>query len=118
MHRLLCMKRKGMSLPLETVVLLVLAAIVLAALLGFFRGAFAPAQTETQLTQTQLRVCQEIQQRGCTTLDAISWAKTNLLDTGTCNKGRPSCSPIAVGAVQGQTDQERCVRSCCALLCS
>ena len=36
------MGSKGMSLPIETVIILVLAAIVLAALLAFFLGVFNP----------------------------------------------------------------------------
>jgi len=52
------MSRKGMSLAVETVIVLVLAAAVLTALLYFFRSSFTPVETQTHLIQKQTELCQ------------------------------------------------------------
>jgi len=49
--------RKGMSLPVETVIVLVLAIIVLAALLLFFTGTFTPGADRIKLQQRQTDLC-------------------------------------------------------------
>jgi len=96
---------KGISLPLETVVLLILAAVILAALLGFFLGTFTPAQTEADLARQQIIVCQEVANMNC---DPDSDAAAKLLDQGICKADRPACT--------GTTATD-CVRSCCKIFC-
>ena len=49
--------RKGMSLPVETVIVLVLAIIVLAALLFFFTGTFTPGADRVRLEQRKVDLC-------------------------------------------------------------
>jgi hypothetical protein len=109
---------KGMSLPLETVVLLILATIVLAALLGFFLGAFTPSQSEADMVRQQLNVCQEIARRGCYTTDATTYASGSLTAATTgakaiCNSDRPACSPIG----SQTTPIKNCIKSCCSVFC-
>jgi len=107
-------KRKGMSLPLETVILLILAAVVLAALLAFFRSAFAPAQTESQAVQDQLRICQEIAQDGvCEASEASKLLTSTSGGAAVCRVERPSCSPGTSG-----DRNKNCVQSCCKIYCT
>jgi len=110
---------KGISLPLETVVLLILAAIILAALLGFFLGTFTPAQSEADLVQQQLDKCQEIARLRCYTDEAKTAARTNLLTaTGgakpLCRTDRPACSPTGPTGTQ---PVDNCIKNCCSVFC-
>lgn len=113
--------KKGISLPLETIVLLVLAAVVLAALLGFFRGVFGPTQTEVDLLQQQMNICTEIQQKGCNTPDAISAADKLLGPNPICKTDRPACSPTKLTPTNNKDDctdnVQCCIKSCC-IYCS
>ena len=49
--------RKGISLPVETVIVIVLAIIVLAALLLFFTGTFTPGSDKIKLEQRKVDLC-------------------------------------------------------------
>jgi hypothetical protein len=107
-------KLKGMSLPLETVVLLILSAIVLAALLGFFLGAFTPSQTEADLTRQQVSVCQEIASAGCLGNPAETIATNKLVDK-VCKPDRSACQkPSGLSTVE---TAKACIRSCCRIFC-
>jgi hypothetical protein len=48
---------KGMALPMETIVILVLAIIVFAAVLAFFLGIFPGASNEVRLEADRNRLC-------------------------------------------------------------
>lgn len=50
---------KGMSIATETIVMLVLAAVVLVSLLAFFGSTFTPAKGEAKKTFEQARWCGE-----------------------------------------------------------
>ena len=98
--------RKGISLPLETVVLLILSAIVLGSLLSFFLGAFTPAQTGTELLRKQTTICQGIASAGCLDAPVATQQKINEV----CGRPEtPSCS--------GSPDTQECVRTCCRIFC-
>ena len=111
------MRRKGIALPLETVVLLILSGIVLAAMLGFFLGVFNPAQTEVELTRKQFTICQEISTKGCSpgkiTPEAEQLAQRDLIQGKICTpttakQVRPTCN--------GNSARE-CISSCCRIFC-
>ena len=48
---------RGISLPIETTVVIVLAAIVLVALLLFFSGTFSPGAERIKLEQRKVDLC-------------------------------------------------------------
>jgi hypothetical protein len=103
--------RKGMSLPLETVVLLILSAIVLGALLAFFLSAFTPSQRETDIMRQQMAICQEIQAKGC--LSAPQELIGKLQAQKVCTlPGKSDSRPACSGATA-----EDCVKSCCRIFC-
>lgn len=49
--------QKGISLPIETVIVLVIAAVVLVALLYFFGSTFNPSVDRIRLQQQQVDLC-------------------------------------------------------------
>ncbi len=50
---------RGISLPIETTIVLILAAIVLVALLFFFSGTFNPSVERIKLEQQKVNLCTE-----------------------------------------------------------
>ncbi len=105
--------KKGVSLPLETVVLLILAAVVLGALLSFFLGIFTPTQSETELTRKQFTICQEVFNKDnlCRPTNVEVEAR-KLIDQGVCKSDRPGCNPIGT-----KSSIENCIATCCRIFC-
>ena len=106
-------KLKGISLPLETVILLILAAIVLAALLGFFMGTFTPAISKTDIIKKQTSLCQQIftADPRCQYAGAVI-PLANRLQSEVCNK--PSDAPVCVSK---GADDPYCIKGCCSIFC-
>lgn len=109
---------KGISLPIETVILLILAAVVLAALLGFFTGVVTPAQLRAGIIQKQSSLCTQIvtadvncnaEQISKNALPSVSGLPSKLM-SDVCNK--PSDSPICSGG-----SVQDCIRNCCRTFC-
>jgi hypothetical protein len=107
-------KLKGMSLPLETVVLLILAAVVLAALLGFFLGTFTPAQSKIDILKKQSSLCQQIfsADPACDASKPGVAALANKLKSEVC--GKPTDGPIC--SSKGSSDPY-CIKGCCSIFC-
>ncbi|MEM7813769.1 MAG: hypothetical protein QW548_02620 [Candidatus Aenigmatarchaeota archaeon] len=106
---------KGISLPLETVVLLILAAIVLAALLGFFLGTFTPAQSEADLSRKQFLICQEIASKDptCNPNNPVVTALVERMkNEKICRADRPACR-----LEPGQDQIKSCINNCCQAFC-
>lgn len=105
--------RKGAALALETIVMLILAAVVLGALLAFFLGIFTPTQSETELTRKQLTLCQQIATKdslcrpGGAAQDLV-----NRLAKEVCQSTRPGCSTEGP-----KSREENCIASCCKIFC-
>lgn len=108
------MKMKGMSLPLETVIMLILAAVVLAALLGFFLGAFSPAQSEADLIRQQTLLCQQISNANCDPADPQIAPAVNNLVNNVCRPERPACQKPTDPTADFAT---ACIKSCCKAFC-
>lgn len=106
-------KLKGMSLPLETVVLLILAAVVLAALLGFFLGTFTPAQSKIDILKKQSSLCQQIfsADSQCKYAGAVIPLAAKLRSE-VC--GKPTDGPIC--SSKG-ADDPYCIKGCCSIFC-
>jgi len=113
-------KMKGISLPLEIVVLLILAAIVLAALMGFFLQTFTPTQSKTQIIQTQTSLCQQMFfiDSQCRVAEIQKVPNGNALIGRLQNEvcGKPSDGPVCtpLGGIPGP---ESCIKGCCRMLC-
>ncbi len=116
---------KGMSLPIETVVLLILMVVVLGAILAFFVGVFGPANTEKDIMMKQQSLCRQYAMDvdpGCKALinaagSASAWGddkKNNPLvvqiKNEVCNK--PAGNPVCTGS-----NEYQCVQKCCSGLC-
>jgi len=117
------MKLKGIALSIETVVLIVLAAIVVTVLLAFLMGVINPADNEIKFLQKQQRACGEIVQidpqcgvnRDGNVDPRISEVVSDQLMAGNpppCSDERPSCNPTGSGS-----DVLNCLRSCCRTFC-
>lgn len=107
---------KGISLTLETVVMLILAAVVLAALLGFFLSAFTPANTEKDAVFAQSIACQKILAADPSgkcdpNKDGVAKVFNEELEK-VCNAKRPTCSDAG-----GGSKIQNCIRSCCRAFC-
>ena len=105
---------KGISLPLETVVLLILAAIVLAALLGFFLGVFTPGKSEADLVRRQLEMCQQIASKD-RTCNPANPEVAELIGT---MKKENVCRPDRAACRFDQKDGDKsCINNCCQAFC-
>ena len=106
-------KLKGMSLPLETVVLLILAAVVLAALLAFFLGTYTPAQSKVNILKQQNALCQQIfaADPQCR-VGPLTQTFVTQLALKVC--GQPTDAPVC-GTTSMQ--QQQCVNECCRIFC-
>lgn len=116
---------KGISLSLETIVLLILMTVVLGALILFFLGTFTPAQKKFDLIKQKESLClQYIAKDSKCNPEAVkrdnevrytSDLKPILqnLFTNVCNK--PSGDPVCSGGTDMPTGS--CLQSCCAIQC-
>lgn len=110
--------KKGMSLPLETVILLILAAIVLWALIAFFFKFYPSAQNIVEVTNARSSLCQQIVSADphCSLSELTRQGKSGLatkLKSDVC--GKPKDAPVC----GSETDTpEQCITACCSLFCS
>jgi hypothetical protein len=116
----LAKSRKGIALPLETVVLLILAAVVLGAMLAFFLGIFTPTDLEQKRLRNQISICNEIFSKDptCKSQDAIAIAENKLIRGENpdrleiCKTGISGCNPSG-----SKTPGENCIATCCRAFC-
>ncbi|MBI2584046.1 MAG: hypothetical protein HYW25_05235 [Candidatus Aenigmarchaeota archaeon] len=117
---------KGISLSIETVVLVILAAVVIAVLLAFLWGAVNPAKNEVDLLRVQNEACSEISQVdlrcGLPDVDSndirgIVNEKLLKGNPAPCNPNRPSCTPNR-GLSQNLDPVASCIQTCCKIFCS
>jgi hypothetical protein len=64
--------KKGIELPINTLVIIVVAVIVIIAIAAFFMGGFGGSTRDIQNKQTFLNTCSGWVQTGCNANDAIS----------------------------------------------
>ena len=109
---------KGVSLSIETVILVILAAIVVAVLLAFLMGVINPADSEIKLLQKQNEACSGIAQidpRCHFANPTIAGIVNDKLLSGNnppCNSERPNCNPGTLNNI------ESCIQTCCRLYCA
>jgi hypothetical protein len=110
---------KGVALPIETIVILVLAAIVLGALLAFFLGIFTPGTAQTNIVQKQLDLCRQYV-RYDSYCNAIEDVGDDIGKAGDIYRnitdqlcGKPTNSPIC----RCEKTQSENVKECCPMFC-
>ncbi len=108
-------KMKGISLSLETVILLILMAIVLAALLGFFLGTFNPAKGKFDVLKQRDSLClQYVSIDPKCDISAIQGSETKDRAQKIIDKlssevlGKPSGEPVCTGDA---------LKDCCVSWC-
>jgi len=116
---------KGSALPMETIVAMVLAVIVLAAVLLFFFGTFTPATEEVKARQTVASICGEyslsvqcrsvnefIGREGLVGPLAPSDSQDKLVRlSGACHAtGVSQCSAAGL-------PDDNCLKVCCSVFC-
>ncbi|MFH0836558.1 MAG: hypothetical protein V1870_00345 [Candidatus Aenigmatarchaeota archaeon] len=123
---------KGISLSMETVVLLILMVIVLAALLGFFTGIFNPAQTKIDMLRNKESLCLKyvsvdpgcghakeiIEQKDSYKTGKYSEAYTAAysIANNVCNK--PTGDAVCGTGIDNPTGKPyECLLSCCSIQC-
>ncbi len=104
--------RKGVALATQTVVLLVLAAIVLGSILIFFMNIFNPQEKGFATVAEQTTLCQA-------QIRFDPKCKTPLpIPTGTPQKGLIDvCKSLNYEKCQGSPTPELCIQQCCANFC-
>ncbi|MBI5332854.1 MAG: hypothetical protein HZB65_04730 [Candidatus Aenigmarchaeota archaeon] len=124
---------KGISLSMETVVLLILMVIVLGALLAFFTGVFNPSQNKIEMLRNKESTCLKYVfiDPGCNHAKEIAEATAEPYKSGKypeaksametiagtiCNKpaGDPVCG---AGITDPKTSRVQCLLSCCSIQC-
>ena len=105
---------KGVSLSIETIVILILAVIVLAAMLIFFSGTTNPATDTLRATRIQTESCGAYVRKDpdCTDIginDVPPDVKQHIADACKTLEGYPECDT-------GSQDIN-CIRSCCKTFC-
>lgn len=113
---------KGISLALETVIMLVLGTIVLGALLAFFFGVFTPAQSTATQLQEQNQICQNIfntAPRCGITANGVEPSVEGYADDlnkkKICSTQRADCNPGT--SEDTQLRYKSCIQTCCRLFC-
>jgi len=119
---------KGISLSIETVVLLILMTIVLAALLAFFLGIFNPAKSKFDVIKDRENLCMQYVTKdskcdpsAVKTQDSSATGRyesqlkpiLESLFTNVCNK--PSGDSVCKGSTEYPTGS--CLRDCCVSYC-
>ena len=124
---------KGISLSMETVVLLILMVIVLGALLAFFTSVFNPSQNKIEMLRNKESTCLKYVSvdTGCNHAKEIAEAKNEpynagkyieaksameTISTTICNKptGDPVCG---AGITDTKNSRVECLLSCCSIQC-
>ena len=106
---------KGVSLSIETIVILILAVIVLAAMLVFFSGTTNPAADTLRATRMQTESCAAYVRKDpdCTDIginDVPPDVKQKIAEACNILQGYDEC--------RGQPPTNiACVRSCCKTFC-
>ena len=125
-------KMRGISLSLETIVLLILMAIVLGALLLFFNNIFNPASLRVNGIKEKESLCLQYVSvdTGCSHAKEIAeetdpykggkytQAKTAMesISSNVCNK--PSNDPLCGSGISDpKNSRVQCLQSCCAIYC-
>ena len=115
---------KGIALSIDTVVLVILAAVVVAVLLAFLMGTINPAKSEVDMLRVQNEACGEI-----ASLDPRCGVRSGSFDPNSpvakvvndkllsgnpnpCNVNRPSCTPGS-----GSDRVLSCLNTCCKIFC-
>lgn len=114
------MSKRGMSLPVETVIILVIAAVVLGSVLMFFMGVFAPGSSSVDATRLQSSLCTQyfINNPTCdpATTSISSDAKT-AATTALTELENKVCKP-SIGKQLGCSGTGAdCLHSCCKIQC-
>ncbi|MBI4895489.1 MAG: hypothetical protein HY831_03275 [Candidatus Aenigmarchaeota archaeon] len=119
---------KGISLALETVILLILMAVVLAALMAFFLGVFNPSKTQLDTIRDKESTCVQYISRdpGCEHADAIVEgtepyntdkyrdAKTAIGKLKTICRSTPDNPPCGIKTCDSPS---AVVKACCVSFC-
>ncbi len=104
------MKRKGISLPVEMIVIIALAVIVLLAAGAFFIAGWLPGQVSTIDTQAWSNGCGMVKLRGCTSASDMNLKITNY-DPG--KDGNDDSVFDACKRAVGGTSTSDCFNLCC-----
>ncbi len=125
-------KSKGISLSLETIVLLILMAIVLGALLLFFNNIFNPASLRVNAIKDKESLCLQYVSvdSGCAHAKEIAeetdpykggkytQAKSALESIAGKVCGQPSNDAVCGAGISNPKDSRvQCLQSCCAIYC-
>src|SRR3989338_514541 len=123
---------KGISLSMETVVLLILMVIVLGALLAFFTSVFNPSQNKIEMLRNKESTCLKYVSvdPGCNNAKSIAEEKEpfnagkyieaksamETISTTICNK--PTGDPVCGAGITNPKDSRvSCLLSCCSIQC-
>ena len=102
---------KGMSLAIETVIVIILACIVLVALLFFFTGTFIPGSERAKAEMDRANYCQQYANfdSKCSDIkDGTKYIRQNL--TETCPKLGYPCTDSGINGIE-------CFQKCCEMYC-
>jgi len=105
---------KGISLAIETIIVIILAVTVLSVLLLFFTGTGGPAQNRVMAESQRTLMC------GTYTSENPTCNPTATLTTPLPNLAK-ICKSVDVQSCQGTlasaTDTGNCYKDCCATYC-
>ena len=123
---------KGSSLPMNTIVILVIAILVMSALLFFFFGTFTPGADAIQAQQVIATVCGEyaarVQCAGSAEFQ-IGGLRDDLSSDDSLNEQSSrikklenlanACATTGIGACEDQRSlpSDTCMNICCATFC-
>ncbi|MBI2085160.1 MAG: hypothetical protein HYT71_01455 [Candidatus Aenigmarchaeota archaeon] len=82
------MKRKGISLPIDMLVILAIAVIILIAVVAVFMGVWSPFATNQQARANFNKECQVLVNTGCTQTPSLALCKAAngiVLNKETCD---------------------------------
>ena len=103
---------KAMSLPINMIVIIALAVIVLLGVSAFFMGSFGPGSQSVSATNAWNAGCGMAKMRGCDT--ALFGTTNGLTITGyKDSNGNIYTLNEACNAVYGTTDATACQNYCC-----
>ncbi len=106
--------RKGISLPVEMIVIIALAVIVLLAAGAFFAVGFMPGAGQTEDVAAWQRACGTMKLRGCTLTDFTTNANSITVPGYDSNKdGSDDFVLVACQRATGYTSATDCHKDCC-----
>ncbi|MBI2971235.1 MAG: hypothetical protein HYY37_02330 [Candidatus Aenigmarchaeota archaeon] len=110
-------KRKGVALSVETIVLVVLALIVLASLAFVFTGNANPFGDTVRLTREKVTACSAYTQHepGCTERSDLNDIRLRIANACGGLKQREGGYP---GCTTGQAASQQCIWQCCGDQCN